>query len=107
LPVDEPLIVCAYQEYRLACGSHRLRPSVYGLERSYVMPCSLIGGSRLMQLANSRENVKRLEDRTLSTILERRAEGRVEAGLNGNQIFIGIQISILLFLTVHSHRYIR
>jgi hypothetical protein len=107
LPVDEPLIVRARQEQRLACGSHGLRPFVYGFKRSQVMLCSPVGGFRLMELANSRENVKCLEDRTLSTILERKSEGRVEAGLNGNQIFIGIQISILLFLTVHSRRYVR
>jgi hypothetical protein len=61
---------------------------------------SLVGGFRLMELANTREDVKCLEVGMLSTILERRAE----AGLNRNQTFTAIATNIPLFLAVDSRR---
>ena len=67
---------------------------------------SLVGGFGLMKIADSTENIKRLEDRRRSTILEREGERRIEAGLNENHI-MGIAMIILLFVTVHTCRYVR
>jgi hypothetical protein len=70
----------------------------------YVGLSSLVGGFRLMELANTRKDVKCLEVGMLSSIPERRAEGRAEAGLNRNQTFSAIAATILLFLAVDSRR---
>jgi len=72
----------------------------------HIMLRSLVGGFGLMKIADSTENVKRMEYGRLSTILEREGERRIEAGSNGNHI-MGIAMIILLFVTVHTCRYVR